>query len=312
MGRTRRRTELSSASSSENSPKHEAKRNPGGAAFAAMASPDNQSETPPSLLDMWNALQRIENNTNSLMKDLKDLQNNYNELQKSLEFSQAKIDELTKSNSDLHSKVKNLEKKNSDIKKEVENNAAKASKQTESATSELKEEMATKLQKKDEQIKLLETQLDDLEQYTRKYNLEICGIPENADEDLEDIVIKLSETLNVDVRVEDIDIVHRFKKGTLAPRPIIVRFSNYCSKNEMYRNRWKLRKANTRSIAGANKIYINENLTARRAGLFKKVRDKKRSNQDWKVWTIDGNIFIKPSPTSSTTKVNSIEDLNLL
>ena len=59
---------------------------------------------------------------------------------------------------------------------------------------------------------LLETKLGDLEQYTRKFNFEICGIPEDEDEDLEDTIIKLSECLNVDLRVKDIDIIHRFKK----------------------------------------------------------------------------------------------------
>ena len=172
MGRTRRRNELSSSSSSETSPKHEAKRNPADADVAAMAcSADKQDDTNPSLLDMWNALKRIENNTNSLIKDIKDLQKKYNELQKSLEFSQAKIDELTKSNSDLQAKVKGLEKKNTDMKKELESNAVKASKQTETSCSKLKEEVASNLQEKDEQIILLETKLDDPEQYTRKFNL---------------------------------------------------------------------------------------------------------------------------------------------
>ena len=74
-GRTRRRNELSSSSSSETSPKHEAKRNPTDADVAAMAcSADKQDDTNPSLLDMWNALKRIENNTNSLIKDIKDFQ----------------------------------------------------------------------------------------------------------------------------------------------------------------------------------------------------------------------------------------------
>ena len=85
MGKTRRRNELSSSSSSETSPKHEAKRNPIGADVAAMAcSADKQDDNNPSLLDVWNALKKIENNTNSLIKDIKDLQKNYNELQKSL------------------------------------------------------------------------------------------------------------------------------------------------------------------------------------------------------------------------------------
>ena len=166
------------------------------------------------------------------------------------------------------------------MKKELESNAVKASKQTETSCSKLKEEMASNLQEKDEQITLLETKLDDLEQYTRKFNLEICGIPENEDEDLEDTIIKLSECLNGDLRVKDIGIIHRLKKGNMAPKLIIVRFSNYFSKDEMYRSRWKLRNANVSSVFGAEKIYINENLTARRAGLFKKVRDQRRLHQE--------------------------------
>ena len=130
--------------------------------------------------------------------------------------------------------------------------------------------MASNLQKKDEQIILLETKLDDLEQYTRKFNLEICGIPEDEDEDLEDTIFKLSECLHGDLRVKDIDIIHQFKKGNMAPKPIIVRFSNYFSKDEMYRSRWKLRNANVSSVFGAEKIYINENLTTRRAVFFLK------------------------------------------
>ena len=113
---------------------------------------------------------------------MKDLQNNYNELKKSLEFSQAKIDVLTKSNSDLQAKVKGLEKKNTDMKKELDSNAVKASKQTETSCSKLKEEMASNLQKEDEQIMLLKTKLNDLEQYTRKFNSEIGGIPEGGEE----------------------------------------------------------------------------------------------------------------------------------
>ena len=56
----------------------------------------------------------------------------------------------------------------------------------------------------------------------------------------------------------------------------------------MYHGRRKLRKVNVRHISGAENIYINENLTAQRAALFKKVRDKKRWREGWKVWTTDG------------------------
>ena len=263
-----------------------------------MADSAEHDEGNPSLSDMWKALMRIENNTNSLINDLKVLQNNYKELRESLDFSQAKIDELTKSNSDLHKKVKNLEKKNSGLNEKVDTN---------------KEEMSTKLQEKITQIESLEKKLDDLEQYTRKVNLEIFDIPEVEGEDLEGTIIKLAESIDIDLYPEDIDIVHRFKRGETQPKPIIVRFSNYHSKDEMYRNRRKLRRANVQHLSGAEKIYINENLTAQRAGFFKKVRDKKRQHKEWRVWTTDGKIFIKPNPaTKDTIKIDTEEDLKKL
>ena len=69
---------------------------------------------------------------------------------------------------------------------------------------------------------VLETKFDDLKQYTRKFNLEIWGNPEDEDENLKDTIMKLSECLNVDLRVKDMDIVDRLKKGNIAPKPIIV------------------------------------------------------------------------------------------
>ena len=59
------------------------------------------------------------------------------------------------------------------------------------------------------------------------------------------------------------------------------------------------------------KVYINENLTAYRAGLFKKVRDRRQ--RDWKFWTTDGKIFVKPDPINDViVKIRSDEDLNKL
>ena len=42
-------------------------------------------------------------------------------------------------------------------------------------------------------------QIDDLEQYTRKHNLEIHGIPEKTEENLAEQVITLGNALNVTI-----------------------------------------------------------------------------------------------------------------
>ena len=230
----------------------------------------------PALAAIWEVGVRIEANTNLLINEHKALKTHFEELQKSLQFTQADVDDLKKENQKLKDTVKAVSEKNSELEKKVdqlENNQ--------------KLEEATKMH-------------DNLEQYSRKFNLEIYGIPEQEKEDTEEIVLNLAKRLNVNLEPEDIDIAHRMKKGNTRPRPIIVRFTNYYSRNRLYMNRKKLRRANFEGfVEGADRIYINENLTALRSQLFKKVRDKKGS-QNWRIWTLDGTIYVKTDPESSS------------
>ena len=101
-------------------------------------------------------------------------------------------------------------------------------------------------------------QIDDLEQYTRKHNLEIHGIPEKTEENLAEQVITLGNALNVTIRRDDIDICHKMFTGRNAskPRPIIVRFESYCTKRELYGVRKSLKNQNMSHVfQGAGIVY---------------------------------------------------------
>ena len=101
------------------------------------------------------------------------------------------------------------------------------------------------------------------------------------------------------ISCRDIYIAHHMEKGNLRPRPIVVRFTNYYSRDRLYRNRTKLHKVNVgRFIEGADRVYINKNLTALRSELFKEVRDK-NVHRNWRIWTLDSTGFVKMDPTSS-------------
>ena len=255
----------------------------------------------PALAAIWETLVRIEANTNCLISEQKTLQRSYEELRESLEFTQSKMEEMAKNNSALKEQMKEMANTNIALQKrmtQLENDLEK------------KSEENAKFEKKLGQIFM---QHDDLEQYTRKFNLEIHGIPEKSDEQPEEVVLGLAKLMEIDLTYDDIDITHRLNKGRKSPRPIIVRFSNYYSKEQMYRARWKLRKKS--GLKGLEvdpkNIYINENLTAYRAGLFKKVRDRRQ--RDWKFWTTDGKIFVKPDPINDViVKIQSEEDFNKL
>ena len=105
-------------------------------------------------------------------------------------------------------------------------------------------------------------------------NLIWNGVPESEGEDVSYIVLDLAETVEVDLQEEDIDICHHLYKGEGKARPIIIKFSNYTSKSEMYSACFSLPHLDLAAKFGSEKIFINENLTTRRAMLKCEGRSK--------------------------------------
>ena len=69
-----------------------------------------------------------------------------------------------------------------------------------------------KINDQEEEIEDLYDLQDKLEQYTRKNSLEIHGVPESAYMSTEEVVLKLAEALNVDVKSEDVEISETSEK----------------------------------------------------------------------------------------------------
>ena len=123
---------------------------------------------------------------------------------------------------------------------------------------------------------------DDLEMYGRKHNLEIHGVPEEKEEDLDEVVSKVAECVGVDMEEEDVDIVHRLPVKIKGVRPIIVKFKSHKIKSEIYMTRWKLHGITSfdESLNGAKAIYINENLTAPKRKMYAEKNGNERNSMD--------------------------------
>jgi hypothetical protein len=149
-----------------------------------------------------------------------------------------------------------------------------------------------------------------MNQYQRKYNLEIHGIPEDKDEDLEDVVETIAKEVGVEIESVDIDIVHRLP-SKIQPKPIIVKFKHYNDKKLIYEARWKLRhyKGNNDRLNGAQRIYINENLTTERKRLFAEVRKRAKQYSWFNVATKDGKIFVKLEKGGKSYKIVKQADM---
>lgn len=135
-----------------------------------------------------------------------------------------------------------------------------------------------------------ESRLDDAEQYSRRNCVIIHNLPESKDEDLYDKVEKLcKDKLEVEVDKRYLDRVHRLYTRRIrtaadvvanGARPVIVKFSHYHKREEVFRNKKKLKGTN---------ISVTESLTQYRLQVLKECKDKfGRQN----VWTMDGKIVV--------------------
>ena len=215
-----------------------------------MASEDSIDEAP-SLADVWKVLMEIKSNTEKLVNDVDLLKVTYKELQENLASKKVQVDILIEENKSLKSKVKSLE---DDLSKSKAHS-----------------------KEREQRLDDVEARHDDLEQYTRKFNLVIHGIAEREEKDNAENVIELGKFLNVNLTRGDIDIAHRLNtKSKTEPPPIIARFASYNAKNKLYKARSYLRNVTSHGLGPGN-IYINENLTSWRTELLKEVR-KVRKN----------------------------------
>lgn len=81
---------------------------------------------------------------------------------------------------------------------------------------------------------------ENLEQYTRKKSLEIHGIPKQAYKSTGEVILKLSEALEVPITSDDIEIFH--KQNRHGEKPIITKFTSQKSKTSLYKKRAALKK----------------------------------------------------------------------
>ena len=115
-----------------------------------------------------------------------------------------------------------------------------------------------------------------MEQYSRRENIRIYGIPEsnshNNRDDGETSLLKIATAVQIDLEPKDIQI-HRLGKRKYStsakPRPIIARFISYKKRNQFLYSKSKLKETGE-----FNNAYITEDLTTLRSKLFNYIKNE--------------------------------------
>ena len=152
----------------------------------------------------------------------------------------------------------------------------------------------------EERVDCLEDAPDGVEQYSRRPNLRFFGIAEKrSDYDTDKLittVINESMKLQPPMLQEHLERSHRLgpklnKDGQQRNRVIIVRFRSEKLRDTVYKSRFQLKEHNERHPE--NKIFIHEDLNARRAALARLTRTLKEEAKLNDCWTANGNVLIK-------------------
>lgn len=167
------------------------------------------------------------------------------------------------------------------VAKTVENNLKAAMDEFNTKIASYKQQLdAMELQNEElvRDNKALNSEMDDLRQYSRRNNLRIFGFEHGGDTDAA-LIEFFNEKIGVNVKEADIDRSHLIGKS--ATKHIIVKFTNYRTRRLILQNRKKLK---------GSKIVVTEDLTRTRLALLKMAQEKMGKMN---AWTRDGTIWVQ-------------------
>lgn len=231
---------------------------------------------------------QISDMTKMLAEALSRLEN----LEKKLDKQCTTTEAIEKSMEMLASKYDDLLAKNAKHEKQID------------TLNKVSAELAGKLAEKEAEIVQLKATVNNVEQYSRRKNIEIHGVAQRPDEDLRQVLLDLSSKLEIKTpEKQSVEAIHRLKAKQDKIPAIIVRF-----RDQEERDVWLSKKNALRN----EKIFINENLTTAQKQLFWQCRQVGKQKNYKFVWMSNGKIFARKIEGATGIRINTEKDLEKL
>ena len=177
----------------------------------------------------------------------------------------------------------------------------------------LKEEnlkLQNKVKKLEEQLLEIDQKNNHLDQYSRRNNLDIQGIPANiTDDELEGKVIDVFSCLGIEVKGSDMEDCHRL--GYANSKNTIVRFVNRKFRYQALDTKIDLHKLDSRRL-GFNPVkilYFSKKLTPTNQLLTWKCRYLKGASMIHSIWSARDVIKIRRTANERALSIKNDNDL---
>lgn len=163
-----------------------------------------------------------------------------------------------------------------------------------------------KLQKDSQEEKTYRYSKD---QYSKKYNVIIRGIPYSQNENVRNIVRVIADKLKINLQAFHLAAAHRLPADEGAIPPIIVRFNDLDIKSEMV-TKAKKEKLNGSDFGSLEcPIYVDEHLNAHTMRLLNEAKRQRDLGIFAFAWCRDGKVYIRDVQGEPRRRIIAMEDL---
>lgn len=148
------------------------------------------------------------------------------------------------------------------------------------------------------EVEKLRYGLNQLDNYGRRFNLEIHNVEESQNEDVPEILENLAKVIKVQFKPSDIGVAHRLPKApnskSKRPAPLLVQFTRKDTRNNWMASKKKVDviSKNIKEGNSESPIYFNENLSPDTKKLFLEARYFAKLH-GYHCWTSNGNVLVR-------------------
>lgn len=223
--------------------------------------------------------------------ELKTFKNEMSELSAAVQFVSGKLDESTKLMKEVKSEIVSVKREHEELRSKNAN-----------LTSE---------------VHFLKDRVRSLEQYSRKNNVEISGLPVTPGEDVIDLVKDVGLSLGLEITKKDISAAHRVPSFQKSRMPaLVVQFVNRSTKETVI-SKYREKKGgmtahNVNAAFPVQKLYINEHLSPENKVFLNKLKSKAKELGYAFTWCRDGKFFVRRSQGEKYIRIDSYDNIDKL
>lgn len=162
-----------------------------------------------------------------------------------------------------------------------------------------------------EEVLVLKTKLDEIEQHNLGITVDIIGIPKTQNENCLSIVENIGKNTNTELNVLE---AYRVYSAVSKNNILVAKLATLDMRKNLIRNIKSLKFTSDKINNNwpKEKVFINERLTKMKRMLFSQTRSAAKEKQYKFVWLSNADILVRKNDDSKIIKIKSSQDIEKL